>query len=69
MKTFIVNIPEKQEDFFLSLLKERRLKSRVLTEEEKEDFGLLSMMMERADEKTVPVKTTHDILDKIIKKK
>jgi len=40
MKTVIVNIPEKKENFFLSLLKEFHYKSRVLTEEEKEEMAI-----------------------------
>lgn len=34
MKTIIVNIPEKEESFFLSLLKKFHFKSRVLSDEE-----------------------------------
>ena len=40
MKTIIVNIPEKKEDFFLSLLKEFKFKSKVLTQDEKEDIAI-----------------------------
>ena len=68
MKTVIVNIPEKEESFFLSVLQKFRFKSRVLSAEEKEDRALLSLMYERENEETIPVETTHRILDKIIKK-
>jgi len=40
MKTVIVNIPEKKEFFFLSLLKEFRFRSRVLTDEEREEMAI-----------------------------
>jgi len=40
MKTVIVNIPERKEHFFLTLLKEFRYRSRVLTEEEKEEMAI-----------------------------
>lgn len=40
MKTVIVNIPEKKELFFLSLLKEFRFQSRVLTDEEREEMAI-----------------------------
>ena len=68
MKTVIVNIPEKEESFFLNVLQKFRFKSKVLTEEEKEDRALLSLMYERENEESVPVETTHRILDRIIKK-
>jgi hypothetical protein len=53
MKTVIVNIPEKKEDFFLSLLKEFRFKSRVLTEEEKEDMAIAKWINEGIESKDV----------------
>jgi len=68
MKTVIVNIPEKKEDFFLSLLKEFHFKSKVLSEEDKEDSALLALMNEREDEVALPVETTERILKHIIKK-
>ena len=40
MKTIIVNIPEKKEDFFLAFLNEYGFKSKVLTEDEKEDMAI-----------------------------
>lgn len=39
MKTIIVNIPEKEEAFFLSVLKKFQFKSKVLTEAEKEEIA------------------------------
>jgi hypothetical protein len=68
MKTMIVTLPEKEELFFSTLLKKFHFKSRVLSEEEKEDSALIALMYERENEETVSVKTTHRILDKIIKK-
>ena len=54
MKTVIVNVPEKKEDFFLSLLKEFHYKSRVLTEEEKEDFAIAKWINEGLESDDVP---------------
>jgi hypothetical protein len=68
MKTIIVNIPEKKADFFLSLLKEFRFKSRVLSEEEKEDSILLALMQERESDETLPIETTERILKNILSK-
>jgi len=68
MKTIIVNIPEEKETFFLSLLKEFRYKSRVLSDEDKEDTALLSLMYERENEETFDIGTTVQILNNILKK-
>ena len=68
MKTIIVNIPEEKEKFFLSLLKEFRFKSRVLTDEEKEDTALLALMYKREKEEALPVETTEQILSNILRK-
>jgi hypothetical protein len=68
MKTVIVNIPEEKEMFFLSLLKEFRFKTRVLTNEDKEDTALLMLMLERENEEAFPVETTEQILNNILRK-
>ncbi|OFX43533.1 MAG: hypothetical protein A2046_01400 [Bacteroidetes bacterium GWA2_30_7] len=65
MKTVIVNIPNKKEQFFLSLLKEFRYKSRVLTEEEKEDNALLTLMYERENEDNLQIESSEQILKNI----
>ncbi len=51
MKTVIVNVPEKEELFFKTLLKKFHFKSRTLTAEEKEDVWLLKMIDEAENEK------------------
>ena len=63
MKTVIVNIPENKEKFFLSLMKEFRFKSHVLSDEDKEDNALLKLMYEREKEESLSVETTEKILD------
>ena len=54
--------------FFLSLLKEFRFKTRVLTNEDKEDTALLMLMLERENEEAFPVETTEQILNNILRK-
>jgi len=68
MKTVIVNIPENKEFFFLSLMKEFRFKSHVLSDEDKEDNALLKLMYEREKEESFSVETTEKILDSILSK-
>lgn len=46
MTTMIVNVPEKEKSLFLALLKKFQFKSKVVSEEDKEDYGLLKAMME-----------------------
>jgi len=68
MKTVIVNVPEEKEMFFLSLLKEFRFKAHVLTDEDKEEAALLTIMYERENEEVFPVDTTEQILNNILRK-
>ena len=68
MKTVIVNIPENKEKFFLSLRKEFRFKSHVLSDEDKEDNALLKLMYEREKEESFSVETTEKIFDSILSK-
>lgn len=68
MKTVIVNVPEEKEMFFLSLLKEFHFKSHVLSDEDKEETALLTLMYERDKEEAFPVETTEQILNNILRK-
>jgi len=68
MKTVIVNVPEDKELFFLALLKEYRFKSRVLSDEDKEETAFLTLMYQREKEEAYPISTTEHILDSIIRK-
>ncbi len=64
MKTVIVNIPEKKEDFFLSLFKKNKLKTRVLTEEEKEDMAIAKWINEGMQSEDVPAEKVYEHLRK-----
>lgn len=62
MKTVIVNIPEKDETFFLSLLKKFRFKSHVLTDEELEDEALARWIDEGMETEDVPIEKIFELL-------
>jgi hypothetical protein len=54
MKTIIVNIPEKKEDFLISFLKKNHFKSRVLTDDEKEEMAIARWIQEGMESEEVP---------------
>lgn len=64
MKTVIVNIPEKEEAFFLSMLKKLKFRSQVLTEEELEDEALARWIDEGMKSKDVPIEKVFQLLEK-----
>lgn len=55
MKTVIVNVPEKEELFFLSVLQKFRFKSKVLTEEQREEIALARWIEEGMHSEDVPL--------------
>jgi len=69
MESILVNIDSKKDaNFFLDLVKKMGFNSRLLSQEDKEDHALLLLMNERADEVTLPIENTIQILNNIIKK-
>lgn len=64
MKTIIVNIPEKEESFFLSLLKKFHFKSRVLTDEELEDKELARLIDKGMKSEDVSMEKIFELLKK-----
>jgi len=64
MKTVIINIPDKKEDFLISFLKKNHFKSKVLTEEELEDEGLARWIDEGLKSKDVPIEKVFQLLEK-----
>jgi len=64
MKTVIVNIPEKEESFFLSLLKKFHFKSRVVSDEELEDEELARWINEGLKSEDVPIEKVFQLLEK-----
>ena len=63
MKTIMVTIPEKEESFFLSLLKKFHFKSRVL-DEELEDDALAKWIDEGMKSEDVPLEKVFQLLEK-----
>lgn len=64
MKTIVVNVPEKKEDFFLSLLKEFHFKSRVLSDDEKEEMAIARWIDEGLQSEDVPEEEVFNTLRK-----
>lgn len=64
MKTVIVNVPEREESFFLSVLRKFRFKSRVLTEEEKEEMAMARWIEEGMQSEDVPLEKIYKHLRK-----
>ena len=46
MTTMIVNVPEKEKSFFLTILKKFHFKSKILSEDDKEDIWFAKMIDE-----------------------
>ncbi|MBI4648714.1 MAG: hypothetical protein HY738_19545 [Bacteroidia bacterium] len=64
MRTVIVNIPEKKEHYFLTLMKKNRFKSRVLTDEELEDAELARWIDEGMKTEDIPIERVFELLKK-----
>jgi hypothetical protein len=65
MSTIVINVDDTSSvKLFLELARKLNFKARVLTEKQKEDFALLSMMEERSQEPSMPVDSTFKILSK-----
>lgn len=66
MKTLVINVDDDSSvKLFLGLAKKLRFNARILSEEQKEDMALLTMMKERKKEEPLPVKTAYTILKKV----
>jgi len=66
MKTIVINVDDKSSaKLFLDLAKKMHFKSRVLTDQQKEEWALLAMMDARDKEPALPVESALDILRKI----
>jgi hypothetical protein len=65
MSTIVIDVDDKSSaKLFLDLARKLHFKAKVLTEQQKEDWALLSMMNERSEEPSLPVDTTLRILNK-----
>jgi hypothetical protein len=64
MKTIIVNVPDKDENLFVALLKKFKLKSRIVTEDEKEEAALAKWIEEGMKSEEVSEETINATLRK-----
>jgi hypothetical protein len=64
MKTVVISIPDKKEKLVTSFLKKNRLKSRILSEEDKEEMALAEWIDEGMKSKAVAVEKVLDHLRK-----
>jgi hypothetical protein len=66
MSTIVINVDDKSSaKLFLDLARKLHFKAKVLTDAQKEDWALLSMMESRSKEPSLPVDSSLDILRKI----
>ncbi|MBW8050143.1 MAG: hypothetical protein FVQ77_07365 [Cytophagales bacterium] len=63
MKTLIVNVPDKKENYLRSLLKKHRFKSRVLPQEEDEDL-MAKWIDEGMESEEVPIEKIYEYMRK-----
>jgi hypothetical protein len=64
MKTLLVNIPEKKEVLFMSLMKKYHFKSKVVTEEDLEDKELAKWIKKGMKSEDVPIEKVFRLLEK-----
>ena len=63
MKTIILNIPEKEEIFFLTVFKKFRLNPTVLTNEDLEDKELARWIEEGLKSEDIPMEKVFKLLE------
>ncbi len=64
MKTVILNIPGKDENFFMELFKKFKLKAKVLSDEDLEDEALGKWIEEGMKSEDIPIEKIFELLDK-----
>ena len=64
MKTIVVNIPNRDENLFISLFQKLKLKTRVLTEEEREEMAMAKWIDEGINSGEVSKKVIYQTLRK-----
>ena len=62
MKTIVVNVPDKEENFFITMMKKFRFKSRVLTDDEKRDMAMAKWIDEGMTSEEVSQKKVYETL-------
>ena len=64
MKTLVVNIPDRDENMFISLFKKLKFKARVLSQEEQEEMAMAKWIDEGAKTGEVSEKIIFETLRK-----
>ena len=65
MSTIVIDVDDKSSaKLFLDLARKMHFKAQVLTEQQREDWTILSMMNERSNEPELPIESTFEILKK-----
>jgi hypothetical protein len=64
MRTIIVNVPEKDENFFMELLKKFRFKNKVLAKDDVEDEAIAKWIDEGMNSEDVPEEEIFEIFRK-----
>jgi hypothetical protein len=65
MSTIVIDVDDQSSaKLFLDLAKKMHFKARLLTEQQKEEWALLSMMEERSNEPSLPIESALKILSK-----
>jgi hypothetical protein len=66
MKTLLINIDDDSSlKLFVVLAKKFHFNTHILSEEQKEDAALLSIMHQRSKEEPLPLKSAYTILKKV----
>jgi hypothetical protein len=66
MKTLLINIDDDSSlKLFVELAKKLHYNTHILSEQQKEDAALLSIMMERSKDEPLPLKSAYTILRKV----
>lgn len=64
MKTIIINVPDKDENLILSLLKKFRFKTKVLTKEDLEDEAIAKWIEEGMESEDIPEEEIFEVFKK-----
>ena len=68
MKTIVINADNDSEaKLFTGLAKKMGLKSKVLTDQKKEELGMMRAIDEGMKSEKLPLKTSYEILDKLLR--
>jgi hypothetical protein len=68
MSTIVIDVDDKSSaKLFLDLARKLQLKAKIMTEQQKEDWALLSIINDRSNEPSLPIESTLAILTEKLK--